>query len=90
MRHHYEIVLEAIDRMNLLPRRSNNDNNNNDNVTGGDRAGRHRGQVVTFEDLFSDSDSDSDSNEEETPSATMDWVANWIHCINSGKGNYIP
>ena len=92
MRRHYEIVLEAIDRMNLLPRRSNNDDNNNANVTAGGRdgrGGRRRGQGFTFVDLddLLNSDSESDSNEEETPSTTMDWAANWIRRVNDGKGD---
>jgi hypothetical protein len=82
LRESYETVLKAVDRMNLLPRRSDyNDarrnNNNNTNLRG--RGGRTALDTI----IGGDSDSDSSDDEEELPG--MDWPSNWIRRVNEGE-----
>jgi hypothetical protein len=76
LRNSYETVLQAVDRMNLLPRRSDcDDARRNSNITD-----RPRGRTALDANLDADSDSD---DEEEAPG--MDWAANWIRRVNKGS-----
>jgi len=83
LRESYGTVLRAVDRMNLLPRRSdytdarNNNNNDNNNV----RSRQARWGTALDDIIGGDSDSDSSDDEDGTQPG-IDWIANWIRCVN--------
>ncbi|OEU09246.1 hypothetical protein FRACYDRAFT_248581 [Fragilariopsis cylindrus CCMP1102] len=83
LRESYETVLKAVDRTNLLPRRSDytdarNNNNSTNNNNNTDRRGRN-----VLDDIGGDSDSSDD--EEELPTPAIDWASNWIRRVNEGE-----
>jgi hypothetical protein len=86
LRESYGTVLRAVDRMNLLPRRSdytdarNNNNNDNNNV----RSRQARGGTALDDIIGGDSDSDSSDDEDGTQPG-IDWIANWIRRVNDGE-----
>jgi hypothetical protein len=79
LRNSYETVLQAVDRMNLLPRPSDYDDaRRNSNITD-----RPRGRTALDANLALDDVDSSDDEEEERPG--MDWAANWIRRVNKGS-----
>ena len=96
MRRHYETVLGAVGRMNLLSQQQIDDNDNgdgglNNNVTsrGGRRGGGRNGhQIITYEDLLGDSDDDENNDEQQQQQQqTFDLAANWIRRVNEIEGD---
>ena len=73
MRHHYEVVLGAIGRMNLLSQQQtyddDDDDDSNPNVTScgsrGVRVGRDGYQIITIEDFLGDSSDDDDNYDDD-------------------------
>ncbi|OEU17716.1 hypothetical protein FRACYDRAFT_238144 [Fragilariopsis cylindrus CCMP1102] len=79
LRESYETVLNAVDRMNLLPRSSDyaDARNNNNNTTTTNRQARAR---TTISDIL-----DADDDDAEPPPPGVDWPANWIRRVNDGE-----
>ena len=86
MRHHYEIVLGAVGRMNLLSQQQiddddkNDDNNLDNNVTS-----CHGGRGDCCNDR--DEQEEEEEEEQEQEQQPFDLAANWIRCVNEKEGD---